>query len=94
MSRPAVESHLWKPLNHLIHSFEPDIVIMDYRVRGFTRDLNGKKHCIDHKINSIQNFLARGTREHDQIVDVNVYQEDIFHTNHDAQTLQSRQLPL
>ena len=44
MSRPAVESHLWKPLNHLIHSFEPDIVIMDYRVRGFTRDLNGSKH--------------------------------------------------
>ena len=69
-----------KALNYLIHSFGSDIVIMDYRVRGFTRDVNGKKHYIDHKINSIQNFLARDTREHYQMLDVNVYQENIFHT--------------
>jgi len=69
-----------KALNYLIHSFESDIVIMDYRVRGFTRDVNGKKHYIDHKINSIQNFLARDTRERYQMVDVNVYQENLFHT--------------
>ena len=69
-----------KALNYLIHSFESDIVIMDYRVRGFTRDVNGKKHYIDHKINSIQNFLARDTRERYQMIDVNVYQENIFHT--------------
>ena len=62
-----------KALNYLIHSFESDIVIMDYRVRGFTRDVNGKKHYIDHKIDSIQNFLARDTREHYQMVDVNVH---------------------
>jgi S-adenosylmethionine decarboxylase len=69
-----------KALNYLIHSFESDIVIMDYRVRGFTRDVHGKKHFIDHKINSIQNFLARDTRERYQMIDVNVYQENIFHT--------------
>lgn len=69
-----------KALNYLIHSFESDIVIMDYRVRGFTRDVNGKKHYIDHKINSIQNYIARDTKERYQMVDVNVYQENIFHT--------------
>jgi S-adenosylmethionine decarboxylase len=69
-----------KALNYLIHSFESEIVIMDYRVRGFTRDVRGRKHYIDHKINSIQNFLARDTRERYQMVDVNVYQENIFHT--------------
>ena len=69
-----------KALNFLIHSFESDIVIMDYRVRGFTRDVRGKKHFIDHKINSIQNFLSRDTRERYQMMDVNVYQENIFHT--------------
>jgi S-adenosylmethionine decarboxylase len=53
---------------------------MDYRVRGFTRDVRGRKHFIDHKINSIQNFLSRDTRERYQMVDVNVYQENIFHT--------------
>ena len=67
-------------LNYLIHSFESDIVIVDYRVRGFTRDVRGKKHFIDHKINSIQNFLSRDTRERYQMLDVNVYQENLFHT--------------
>ncbi|MDR9437209.1 MAG: adenosylmethionine decarboxylase [Thiohalophilus sp.] len=69
-----------RALNYLIHSFESDIVIMDYRVRGFTRDVRGKKHYIDHKINSIQNFLAKDTKNLYQMVDVNMYQENIFHT--------------
>ncbi len=69
-----------KALNYLIHSFESDIVITDYRVRGFTRDIHGNKHFIDHEINSIQNFLSEDTRARYQMVDVNVYQENIFHT--------------
>ncbi len=69
-----------KALNYLIHSFESDIVIMDYRVRGFTRDIRGKKHFIDHKISSIQNYIAKDTKERYQMIDVNVYQENIFHT--------------
>ena len=69
-----------KALNYLIHSFESDIVIMDYRVRGFTRDVRGRKHFIDHKINSIQNYIAKNTLEAYQTIDVNVYQENIFHT--------------
>jgi len=69
-----------RALNYLIHNFDSDIVIMDYRVRGFTRDIRGKKHYIDHKINSIQNFIARDTKDLYQMVDVNVYQENIFHT--------------
>lgn len=69
-----------KALNYLIHSFESDIVIMDYRVRGFTRDVRGRKHFIDHEINSIQNFIAKDTRDRYQMIDVNVYQENIFHT--------------
>ena len=69
-----------KALNYLIHSFESDIVTLDYRVRGFTRDVKGKKHFIDHKINSIQDYLSRDTKERYQMIDVNVYQENIFHT--------------
>ena len=69
-----------KALNYLIHSFDSDIVIMDYRVRGFTRDVKGIKHYIDHKINSIQNFIGKDTNERYQTIDVNVYQENIFHT--------------
>ncbi len=69
-----------KVLNYLIHSFDSDIVIMDYRVRGFTRDVGGRKHYIDHSINSIQNYLTEDTRARYQMIDVNVYQEKIFHT--------------
>ncbi|MHC1760818.1 MAG: adenosylmethionine decarboxylase [Negativicutes bacterium] len=67
-------------LNYLINSFSSDMVIIDYRVRGFTRDINGKKLFIDHKINSIQNYISKETRDLYQMVDVNVYQDNIFHT--------------
>ncbi len=69
-----------RALNYLIHSFDSDIVTLDYRVRGFTRDVHGKKHFIDHEINSIQNYMSEDTRERYQMIDVNVYQENIFHT--------------
>ena len=69
-----------RALNYLIDSFSSDIVVMDYRVRGFTRDVNGKKFFIDHKINSIQNYIAEETRDLYHMIDVNVYQENIFHT--------------
>ncbi|TXK64966.1 adenosylmethionine decarboxylase [Alkalisalibacterium limincola] len=69
-----------KALNYLIESLESDIVVMDYRVRGFTRDVKGKKHYIDHKINSIQDYLSRQIKKRYEMFDVNVYQENIFHT--------------
>lgn len=69
-----------KALNYLIHSLESDIVTMDYRVRGFTRDVRGRKHFIDHKITSIQDFLSRDTKNAYEMIDVNVYQENLFHT--------------
>ncbi len=69
-----------RALNYLIHSFDSDIVIMDYRVRGFTRDVKGEKYYIDHEINSIQSFLSEDTRNAYQVIDVNVYQENIFHS--------------
>lgn len=67
-------------LNYLLDSFDSDIVTLDYRVRGFTRDVNGKKLFIDHRINSIQNYIAQATRNRYDMIDVNVYQENIFHT--------------
>jgi S-adenosylmethionine decarboxylase len=69
-----------KALNYLVHSFDSDIVIMDYRVRGFTRNVKGGKLFIDHNINSIQNFVSRDIKNSYEMIDVNVYQENIFHT--------------
>ncbi|WP_433945789.1 adenosylmethionine decarboxylase [Paenibacillus sp. SN-8-1] len=69
-----------KALNFLIHSFEPDMMTMDYRVRGFTRDINGRKLFIDHDISSIQNYIPDKDKRLYDMIDVNVYQENIFHT--------------
>lgn len=69
-----------KALTYLIDSFDEDIVIMDYRIRGFTRDMQGQKYYKDHAITSIQEYLSERTRKQYQMIDVNVYPENIFHT--------------
>ncbi|MCH9696544.1 MAG: adenosylmethionine decarboxylase [Gammaproteobacteria bacterium] len=69
-----------RALNFLIHSFESDIVVVDYRVRGFTRYEDGTKLFIDHEINSIQNFFSEDIRARYTMVDVNLYEENLFHT--------------
>lgn len=69
-----------KALNYLIHSFETDVMTIDYRVRGFTRDITGHKLFIDHEINSIQNYIPDEIQSLYHMIDVNVYQEHIFHT--------------
>ena len=67
-------------LDFLIGSFDSDIITMDYRVRGFTRDITGKKLFIDHDITSIQDYIAQETLEKYDAIDINMYQSNIFHT--------------
>lgn len=67
-------------LDFLIGSFDSDIITMDYRVRGFTRDISGKKLFIDHKITSIQDYINPKTLEKYDAIDINIYQSNIFHT--------------
>lgn len=76
-----------KALNLLIHSFESDIVTIDYRVRGFTRDVDGTKHFIDHDIHSIQNYIDPETLELYEAVDFNLHRENIFLTKLRRQSL-------
>ncbi|QAT42959.1 adenosylmethionine decarboxylase [Aminipila luticellarii] len=67
-------------LNYLIDSFDADIMTIDYKVRGFTRDIKGNKLFIDHDITSIQNYIEPEWLNVYQMIDVNVYQENTFHT--------------
>jgi S-adenosylmethionine decarboxylase len=69
-----------KALNFMIKSFDSDILNLDYRVRGFTRDLDGHKFYIDHKITSIQDYISPDVLDMYNTIDTNVYQENIFHT--------------
>lgn len=67
-------------LDYLISNFDSDIITMDYRVRGFTRDVDGKKLFIDHDITSIQDYIDPLTLLKYDAVDINVYQANLFHT--------------
>jgi S-adenosylmethionine decarboxylase len=69
-----------KALNYLINSFDTDIMTIDYRVRGFTRDITGQKIFNDHNFNSIQDYIDQSILNRYQMIDVNVYQENIYHT--------------
>lgn len=69
-----------KALNFLISSFDSDIINLDYRVRGFTRDTDGTKHFIDHKIKSIQDYISDDVLDKYNAIDSNIYKENIFHT--------------
>lgn len=67
-------------LDYLMEAFNEDIVVLDYRVRGFTRDVLGQKHYTDHEIASIQDFLPENAKRHYQMADMNVVRTNTFHT--------------
>ena len=67
-------------LDYLIGSFDSDIITMDYRVRGFTRDVNGKKLFMDHAVRSIQDYIDPATLRRYDAVDINVYEANLYHT--------------
>ena len=67
-------------LDFLIGSFDSDIITMDYRVRGFTRDIKGKKLFMDNPMSSIQQFIDPKTLNKYDATDINVYQANLFHT--------------
>ncbi len=67
-------------LDYLIGSFDSDIITMDYRVRGFTRNIGGKKLFMEGNITSIQDFIDPQTLRRYDAVDINVYQANLFHT--------------
>lgn len=67
-------------LDYLIGSFDSDIITMDYRVRGFTRDMGGHKLFMDHRVTSIQDYINQEILRRYDAVDINVYDANIFHT--------------
>ena len=69
-----------KTLDYLIGMFDSDIITMDYRVRGFTRNMAGRKLFMDHHMTSIQNFINKDTLDRYDAVDINIYQANLFHT--------------
>lgn len=69
-----------KALHYLLESFDSDVVIIDYRVRGFTRDQRGRKLFIDHDIGSIQDYISDDFLEGYTAYDINIVSDNNFHT--------------
>lgn len=69
-----------RALDYLIDSFESDIVLIDYKVRGFTRDVRGRKIYIDHDITSIQDHISDEILERYTAYDLNILSDNLFHT--------------
>ncbi len=67
-------------LDYLIGSFDSDVVSLDYKVRGFTRDVNGIKHFIDHDIYSILDFVSDDVLKRYKYYETNNYQDSLFHS--------------
>jgi S-adenosylmethionine decarboxylase len=45
-------------LNFMFESFESDVVVADYVVRGFTRSSDGSKIYMDHEIKNVSDFVS------------------------------------
>jgi S-adenosylmethionine decarboxylase len=67
-------------LDFLIDNFDSDIVLIDYRVRGFTRDVKGRKIYIDNDITSIQDFISDSILRRYIAYDTNIVSDNVFHS--------------
>lgn len=68
-----------KVLNYVIEAFSADVVDIDYRVRGMTRDQRGKKHFNDHEITHISEHFAKETRDKYHMKDSVMATHNLFH---------------
>ena len=69
-----------RALDFLIDSFDSDIVLMDYKVRGFTRNVRGTKIYLDHDITWIQEYISDEILDKYTAYDINIVSDNIFHT--------------
>lgn len=69
-----------KAINFLLNKLNADIIIIDYYIRGFTRDISGKKFFIDHKLKSIQDYLSKDLKNRYALKDFNLNKNCFFQT--------------
>lgn len=58
-------------LDFMFNAFESDVVVVDYVVRGFARNTQGKKLYMDHDIKSIADFVSPNIRAQYETLDDN-----------------------
>jgi S-adenosylmethionine decarboxylase len=69
-----------RALDYMFESFENDVVIIDYVVRGFTRDTDGNRVYMDHTVRSIQDFIDPKVLAEYQCQDLALPAQNIWQT--------------
>jgi S-adenosylmethionine decarboxylase len=68
-----------KVLNQVIKTFDADVIDIDYRIRGMTRDTQGKKIFNIDEFNNISDFLSKEIYNNYQFNERNFNKENLFH---------------
>lgn len=68
-----------KVLDYVIKEFSADIIDIDYRIRGMTRDQQGNKCFSDHNITEISAYLAKNTLQTYNVEDCALSNRNLYH---------------
>ncbi|MBF0441741.1 MAG: S-adenosylmethionine decarboxylase [Oligoflexales bacterium] len=69
-----------KALNYMFDAFDSDVVIIDYKVRGFTRDHEDRRIYLDHAMAGISSYINPKVLLDYQHTDLNLESENIWQT--------------
>lgn len=67
-------------LNFMFEKLDSDVVVIDYVVRGYTRDKDGKRVYMDHALTSIQDYIDQKTLDDYHCVDLVLQSDNIWQT--------------
>jgi len=80
-----------KVLDYVIDAFSADVIDIDYRVRGMTRDKQGNKHFNDHDITQISDHLSQHTLKTYRTNDSIMATHNLFHCKLVRQNIELKQ---
>lgn len=68
-----------KVLNYVIETFDADVIDIDYRIRGMTRDRQGKKLYNIDNLKSVTDFISAEITDKYNITEHNISEQNLFH---------------
>jgi len=69
-----------KVLNYVLETFDADVVDIDYRIRGMTRDKQGGMLFLDDKLSNISDYFGTKLTSDFTIENHNLTAQNIFHS--------------
>ncbi|WP_232771499.1 S-adenosylmethionine decarboxylase [Colwellia sp. 12G3] len=80
-----------KVLDYVIEAFSADVIDIDYRIRGMTRDQRGKKYFSDNDITQISDHLTKATLDKYRVKNIVMATHNLFHCKLARQTIDLKQ---